>query len=277
MDVEPPPIATAPAPPIEAPPAGEPAPPPVPPARPRPARAPAAAKHPTHSIAEKEFPDLVQALYERKWTGLLVFNHMAVEKLVSVQNGHLVFASSSNRDDRLGEVLMRTGRITLKQFMDASRKIKQGTRLGAILVDDGVLDPKELVKVVVEHTQEIIYGLFLWTEGMYQLHDGVSSAEAITLKLSTPNIILEGIRRIDSWTRIEWALGGVEARYERPANYRQEMGDMNLSPQQLAILRMLEQPRAVFEVCEQSALPTFDVCRTLWALRVVGAIRKVEG
>ena len=36
------------------------------------------------------------------------------------------------------------------------------------------------------------------------------SAEAIKLKLSTPDLIMEGIRRIRAWTRIERAVGGPE-------------------------------------------------------------------
>src|SRR5215510_1536803 len=86
---------------------------------------------------------------------------------VLVQEGRLVFASSSSPDDRLGELLLRRGRLSLRQFADAGRAVAPGKRLGTVLVEQGILTPKDLIKMVVEHTQEIIYGAFQWTEGQY--------------------------------------------------------------------------------------------------------------
>src|SRR5438093_3281249 len=71
--------------------------------------------------------------------------------------------------------LLRQGAITLRQLVDAGRSIGPGKRLGTILVEQGILDPKDLVRVVVDQTQEIIYGAFLWTEGEYRLEIGRAS------------------------------------------------------------------------------------------------------
>ena len=67
------------------------------------------------------------------------------------------------------------------------------------------------MRAVVEHTQEIIYGAFLWTEGRYRLQKGQRPAEAITLNISTPDLIVEGIRRINSWAPHLAAVGGLES------------------------------------------------------------------
>jgi hypothetical protein len=40
-----------------------------------------------------------------------------------------------------------------------------GKRLGTVLVEQGALTPKDLVAGVVDQTRDIIYSLFLWTEG----------------------------------------------------------------------------------------------------------------
>ena len=120
---------------------------------------------PSGRLADHEFAELVREVHGRRWTGLLTLNHMGVETSVRIQEGRLVFASSSSQDDRLGELLLRRGRITLDQYVEAGRGIRKGKRLGAVLVEMGALDARELVKVVVDHTQEIIYGAFQWTEG----------------------------------------------------------------------------------------------------------------
>src|SRR5512145_2327044 len=115
---------------------------------------------PQGSLAERDFAELIHDLHRQRWTGVLTLTHMGIGKSVTVQEGRLVFASSSSPDDRLGELLLRRGRLTLRQFVDAGKAVAPGKRLGTVLVEQGVLPPKDLVKSVVEHTQEIIYGLF---------------------------------------------------------------------------------------------------------------------
>jgi uncharacterized protein DUF4388/uncharacterized protein DUF4339/tetratricopeptide repeat protein len=230
---------------------------------------------PTGRLADHEFADLVREVYSRRWNGLLTLNHMGVEKSVRVQDGRLVFAFSSARDDRLGELLLRRGRITLHQYVDASRAMRKGIRLGTILVEQGALDARELVKVVMDHTQEIIYSAFQWTEGLYHFTEGGGSPEPIMLKLSTPDAILEGIRRIDSWSRIERAVGSMETRYLRARGYEKVLSEMTLSLEKLSILTGLDVEQDVGTICKSSTLSHFEVCRTLWAYRVIGVVQRL--
>ena len=201
---------------------------------------------------------------------------MGQVKSVVVQKGRLVFASSSSRDDRLGELLLRRGRITVRQYAEASAAIGKGKRLGAALVEQGALEAADLVKVVVEHTQEVIYSVFPWTEGFYRMKEGSPGEEAITLKMSTPDLILEGIGRIDSWSRVERGVGGLDARYERSEDWEKDLKQMTLSSEKLALLTEHTSPRSVTEICGTSAmLSDFEVCRTIWAFRVIGVLRAI--
>lgn len=231
---------------------------------------------PEGSLAERDFPDLVRHLHEKSWTGALTLTHMGVAKSVTAQDGRLVFASSTSPDDRLGELLLRRGQITLRQYADAGKAVAPGKRLGTILVEQGVLPPKGLVKAVIEQTQEIIYGAFQWTEGHYRLQEGPVPSESITLKISTPQLIMEGIRRIESWARIDRGVGGLGAQYVRADDYEGVVQDMNLSFEKLSILTNLNGTRSVETICAEASLSHFEVCRTLWAFRVVGVIRRVD-
>ncbi|MBI3932915.1 MAG: DUF4388 domain-containing protein [Acidobacteria bacterium] len=228
------------------------------------------------SLAERDVPELVQLLHERRWTGLMTLSHAGIGKTITVQDGRLVFASSTSPDDRLGELLLRQGRISFKQYVEAGKAVVPGKRLGAILVEQGVLGPKDLVKAVVDHTQEIIYGAFLWTEGHYRLKPGLDSAESITLKMSTPDLILEGIRRIDAWSRVDRGVGGLLAVYARSADYEKILAQMTLSFEKLSLLTALNEPRTVEAICADSSLPDFEVCRTVWAFRVIGVLSRVD-
>jgi len=231
---------------------------------------------PEGSLAEHDVPELVQHVHERRWTGILTLTHMGVGKTVHVQDGRLVFASSSSPDERLGELLLRRGKISLSQFTDAGEAVKPGKRLGTVLVERGLLSPKDLVKAVMDHTQEIIYGAFLLTEGRYRMQDEGASSEAITLKISTPEIIMEGIRRIEAWSRINRSVGGLKALYTRSDRYEEALRGLTLPQDQLKVLTALEGMRAVEAICADSTLASFEVCRTLWAYRVIGVVRRMD-
>lgn len=228
------------------------------------------------SLSEHDFPSLVHDLYQQRWTGVVTLTHAGIGRSVTIQEGRLVFASSSSPDDRMGPLLLRHGRISLRQMTDAAARVVPGKRFGAVLVEQEVLGPKDLIAAVVEHTQEILYGAFAWTEGQYRLQDGVPSTEPITLKISTPDIIMEGIRRIDSWTRIDHAVGGIGACYRRSPDYAEVIRGMRAAPEKLALLRALETPARVGDLCGAAGLPDFEVCRTLWAFRVIGIVRRID-
>jgi uncharacterized protein DUF4388/uncharacterized protein DUF4339/tetratricopeptide repeat protein len=231
---------------------------------------------PTGSLADTDFPDLIHGLHDRRWTGTIELNRGRVDSTVTVQVGRLTFATSTNRDERLGELLLRKEKVSLRQYYEAGKAIRKGKRLGAVLVEQGALDARDLVKAVVDHTQEVIYSVFQWTEGFYRLREGLEGdGETITLKLSTANIILEGIRRITAWSRIERGIGGPDARYVRADDYKDRLPEMTLTPEKLLLLAGLEGERDVDTMCRESELSDYEVCRTIWAFRVIGVLRQV--
>jgi tetratricopeptide (TPR) repeat protein len=230
---------------------------------------------PTRSLAENDVPDLLHALHQRRWSGTLALAYMGQVKSIMVHDGRPIFASSS-KDDRLGDLLLRRGRISLQQYLDASQAVTRGKRLGSILVEQGALEPADLVSVVLEHTQEVIYSVFRWAEGFYRLRDGLDGEETITLDMTTPDIILEGVRRVEAWSQIERGIGGIEARYERVAEWERQAEQMTLTPETRALLAEHQGVKSVREICQQaSMLSDFELCRTVWAFRVIGVLRAV--
>src|SRR5206468_718124 len=80
---------------------------------------------PTGSLADTDFPDLIHGLHDRRWTGTIELNRGRVDSTVTVQNGRLTFATSTNRDERLGELLLRKEKITLRQYYEAGKAIRK--------------------------------------------------------------------------------------------------------------------------------------------------------
>ncbi len=226
-------------------------------------------------LDEEDFPDLVQELSRQRWTGVLRLERSDERISINIEDGHLVFASTSNTDYRLGPRLLRRGVITLRQMEDAGRAMSPGKRFGTVLVEKGFLDPKEMVRGVVDQTRDIILLAFHWTSGNYRLDPEAAPGEAITLDMSTPQLILDGLSQIEAWSRVERGSGGLGARYAPVPGGEGLFKQLTLDVDQAALLRSVKGARDVESLCAGSVLSHFEVCRSLWAFRVIGLVRRV--
>jgi curved DNA-binding protein CbpA len=151
------------------------------------------------TISTMTIPWLFQDLRKGKKTGTAIFERDATIKKVFFRQGDVLFASSNRDEDRLGEFLLSTGKITRAQF-DASSDIvvKTGKKLGAALFEAGVLKPQDLVAQVRLQVKRIILSLFGWRSGSYRFDSGpLPLAEIIPLAMSTGDLIIEGLRGLD--------------------------------------------------------------------------------
>jgi hypothetical protein len=227
-------------------------------------------------LDEQDLPELIQELSRERWTGTLRAERADNRIGIVVEEGRLVFASSSNPDYRLGPRLLRRGVITLRQMEDASRAVSPGKRFGSVLVEQGILEPKELARGVIDQTRDIILLPFRWNIGRYRLESGPPSGEAITLNISTPQLILDGISQIEAWSRVERGCGGLAARYAVVKGSEGLFNQLTLDVDQAALVRAAGQGRGVESLCAESALNHFELCRTLWAFRAIGLVKRLE-
>ena len=227
-------------------------------------------------LVDRDVTEIVQDLSQLKWTGLLQVERAGNRIGVTVEGGQLVFASSSNPDHRLGPLLLRQGAISLRQMVDAGNALRRGKRFGTVLVEAGVLGPKELVKAVIDQTRAIILHAFEWGDGDFQLDEGAASSEAITLNISTPQLVLDGISRIEAWGRIARGCGNLDSRWAPRPDSEALLRNLPLTTEQVALLGSIDGVRDLETLCNESELGDLEVCRTMWAFRVIGLARRLD-
>jgi len=227
-------------------------------------------------LSSATFPALLYSILGRTDTGVLTLTGESSEKTIYVQDGRPIFATSSDRDDRLGQVLFKTGQVSLVGLMEAVEvSVRSGKRLGTVLVEQGLIQPHELVEGVRSQVRAIIHSLFVWTRGRYRYTPGtLPTEEVITLRLSPGDLILEGIRTIDSWGRIWEAVGPLEATYRTTERLEPLVKDMALSLEEWSLLSHCEQPVPLKELCRISPVADFEICRFLWAALTLGIVQR---
>jgi len=228
------------------------------------------------ALGAATFPHLLRVLVRGRKSGQLRLQRGRVVKTVSLAEGRFVFATSTEADDRLGELLLRKGLIGYRVLQESVHAIKEGKRQGAHLVESGALSKQDLVEGVIEHTQQILFSLFQWEEGEYAfLEEEHSSPEVIVLRRPPGDLIREGIRGIQKWSRIRAAVGPLSQRYTLSAESSGLMSALSLQNEEVALVAGLDGVMSVEELCANHRSADFLICRMVWGLWAAGLLDRV--
>ncbi len=230
------------------------------------------------SLEESSLPELLRSVTRSHETGVLTCKIQGFVKSIYIQEGQIIFASSSNPDDRLGESLLKNGRVPLKQLLEASRAVRTGKRLGSVLCEMNVLSPEDLVEGVRNQVRDIILSVFKAIAGDYQLAlREVDTHEMILLNVSTEDIIFDGVKSIDKWHRIHKGLGPLNGRLIPSEEAEKNILNLTLDPDEQHLFSLCQKGQFnVEEICTMSYMSDFDTCRHLWAFMMVGVLDAVE-
>lgn len=198
--------------------------------------------------------DLFHALNLNHASGLLVFSEGSIRKDVWMKNGEIVFAQSNQNDDRLGESLIRAGRITQAQLDEAALAITPENKLGKILVDKGWISPKELFLGVRRQVEEIVWSLFDWP-ARYVFYEGFADPESvIALNLETHKLIVEGIRRSRLWAAVPVTAPERQITVRLASNPK----NMGLNQEERRLVALVAHGPTLAEVVDQSGMGVLE-------------------
>jgi len=223
-------------------------------------------------------PELLWGISLSEKTGVMRVVHGDVTKRVYIEEGRIVFATSSDTDDRLGETLLREDLITLDQLQRAAGRFGTGKRLGTILVEIAAITPQDLVNGVIAQVKDIIMSLFPLEEGEYRFEEGaLPTEELITVKMKMEELLLQGIRQVRSFSRIRRSVGPPRTLYRLTAGPERSAEMLDLNEGETTLLRHLDaEGRTVEELCQKVFLSNFEIYQALWAFKVLGLISAAE-
>jgi hypothetical protein len=244
------------------------------------------------TIRDFGLPDIFQLIGLQRKTGLLTLTNEKDDESVTVtfENGMVVMADSSARrlEDRLGNVLVKQGKITRERLDEALGVQKQTLqRLGHILASGSAITTKDLRDALQVQISQIVFRVFRWRDGRYQF----APAEAVDydrenfVPMSTDFILMEGIRMVDEWPIIEKKIpsfdivfrpvvdpslidvaagGGPDASVAERRGAASATGRIRLAAEEERVFRKVDGVRTVQAIIDGTGTGEFEVCRTLF-------------
>jgi hypothetical protein len=230
----------------------------------------------TGNIKDVGIPKIFVCLNRNRKTGILTVKTPSFTKKIYLHKGDAVFASSTDEDDRLGETLIKMGKITLEQYDRSAELLKKtGKRQGDILVELGYLTPQDIIWGVKYQVKDIIYSLFQLQDAEYEfIEKEISSAGLVSLKMSMGNLIYEGVKRIDNLNRIRKELPEVNTILKLSTDPISLFQDVVLGPFDKKILFMIDGKKTVKELIDTSFMNSFQAMKTLYILYSAGIVEE---
>jgi tetratricopeptide (TPR) repeat protein len=229
------------------------------------------------SLKEASLPDVIQLLFLGRRTGCLALADQHNFGTIYLDEGQIVYATIVNRRDRLGDILLRKGRITAEQLQSAieAQDDDRQHKLGEILVGLGTLSRAELEEYMRLQIEEAVYYLFTWTSGTFNFEAGVRpEREDFLVRISPEALLLEGARRVDEWSLIEKKIPSFDLIFSVDQQHITQSAP-TLSAEQQRLLPLINGTRDVRQLIEESGLVEFDVGKALFGLITAGFAHRV--
>jgi len=154
-------------------------------------------------------PRIVRDLWRAEATGILHLWNQDARKRIMFNQGDIVFAGTNQENERLGERMIRAGKIK-RSVLDLSFRVmeRSNEHFGKTVVDLGWVSSMEMQRAVAAQIKDIIYSVFTWSEGDYRFEVTLNPvSEDLALELHTAEVIYEGACRISDYTAIRAGVG----------------------------------------------------------------------
>ncbi|HVS33462.1 MAG TPA: DUF4388 domain-containing protein [Thermoanaerobaculia bacterium] len=230
-------------------------------------------------LSRIQLPDVLSFVSMIRATGRLLVRQAHLERSVLWRDGDIVFAQSNSLDHTLGHFLLRNGKISEAQYDESRKKVSPQMRHGKVLVQMGVISPKELWWGVKNQVLEIIYSMFTWKDGMFAFYETLqdeAAAERIVVELNTQSVIMEGIRRIDESARIREKIPNLDIVFAKEAGAQPDFEGLDMSEAEIEIYNNIDGRLTVRGLVGKSELTEFEVTRILFQLLSARLIEVAE-
>jgi len=227
------------------------------------------------TLDEGGLTPVLHALRSDRKTGVLHLDQDGASKRVYFDDGKIVFASSDLTEERLGEILVRSGKLS-RESLEIACKVRESStgRIGQTLVEMGHISQDELDAHVKGQVESIIRSLVPWRSGFYRadLTEGGLDHDLARRDLQTEMILLEAARGLADSDPVRERIGNLESklRFDKEPAWVGE--HLRLTPEEGFVLSRVDGSSTASEIATLSPMGEEQTLRCIYALVVAGVL-----
>ncbi len=229
-------------------------------------------------IQEIPFLFFLYAIYVNKSTGVALVKTEEASKKVIFQNGLIVFAATTRKEERIGRFILRQGKLKPNELEDLAKQSRlSGKRLGTYLVEKGVITSNTLEDLLALQIEEILSDTFFWKSGhFYFLEKDVPSENVV--KYTPLKAALMAAKRGFNFSKFKREVPDNRIIF-RPSPYvkdgRKAVKEQ-LNANEKFILSLIDGTRNIEQLILFSGAEEVSVMNILYRLSSLGLVRKTK-
>ncbi len=216
---------------------------------------------------------IFQLLSDDQKTGVLKVKNEDREIRIYLKDGEIIYATGSQKNDRLGHFLKTSGIVSEKKLQAVLKKCKADKKsLGKILIEQGILTSQKLQEMLRRQIEHLIFNLFFWDRGEFEYNDAAINVKGmVVVKINVVGLLLEASRRIDEISILRKHIPNDELIY-RLTGQVSNKDEITLSSAELKILGLVDGRRPIRQVIRDSGFDEYAAYKNLYALLSSGLI-----
>lgn len=222
-------------------------------------------------LGSTPLPEILVTIHRYKAPGLLECVRGAETKEIFVDRGRIVFATSNQVRDSLGDKLLSLGKISQEQYDESVRRlVATRKRQGTILTEMRVLAPDDMIAAVREQIQVIIWSVFSWDSGNVTFTPGRDKhKEFVKVDFPIPGAVVQGVRQIPDAKALVARLGKKTTVFARTETSYEEL---TLDADEQRLLDSVDGARTLYDLVNTPPLQPSMNARILYAFSALQMI-----
>jgi tetratricopeptide (TPR) repeat protein len=216
---------------------------------------------------------LLNRIYSGRLTGKLQLVFGRLEKQLFFDGGQLVFASSSDRQDSLGEMMLRSGALTQSQFEEATLLVQTGQRFGSAIAEMGVYGVEEITTWVQRQLVQITTSVLDYPAGRYYFFGSLERNVVPEIGIPVPlgKLLLDVVHKADDLP-LDRLAEDADFAVDLSPDPLLLFQAVDLEKSERHLLGFISQPMPAKDIVSRCGLPKPQATRALYALLLLGFV-----
>ncbi len=213
------------------------------------------------TIDEGGIIDIIQMIALGMKTGVLNVTDNFHLGAIYFENGKIVYCSIVNKEEKLGDLLLKKGDITEEQLKECLKiqEDQPDKKIGDILIDKGYISQDKLEKALKEQIEDSLFTILTWKEGKFNFEPGIKPHDTeILVSMDVDRILLKEGKKIDEWSIIQQYIPSFD-------NVPEKTGKVptNLLKDEEKVFSLIDSRHSVEDIIEETNIPRFSVAKIL--------------
>lgn len=225
-------------------------------------------------LTDTSVADLCRRLAETEATGSVEIQADGGSGRIFFRRGRVYWAMSSAPRARLGDRLVNAALLTeeqLDQALTAQARSDDGTKLGAILVQQELVT-RDVIRVFVqEQILDALFDLMRMASGTFEFASGDAAEEKLPVDIPVAQMLVEVSRRQSEWDQIQQAIPDLD-HVPDFVTEGTSSSSASLEPDEFTVLANVDGARSIRELAADLGYSEFEAARIVYGLLLLGVI-----